>query len=138
MQKLTTTILILLCFAFGCINEDNYIKDVYVNIEIAINQPQYSDLNAIGNSIFITGGVRGIIIYHKSLQNYVAFDRNCSFEPSSSCSIIDSISSTIAYCGCCESKFLIDQDGITANGPALLPLKEYQTFFSNGVLRIQN
>ena len=93
MQKLKTTILILLCCSFGCINEDNYIKDVYVNIEIAINQPQYSDLNAIGNSIFITGGVKGIIIYHKSLQNYVAFDRNCSFEPSSSCSIIDSISS---------------------------------------------
>ena len=138
MQDLKIVILTTACFSFGCINEDNYIKDVYVNIEMSINQPQYSDLNAIGNSIFITGGVKGIIVYHKSLQNYVAFDRNCSFEPSSTCSIIDSISSTIAYCGCCESKFLIDQDGVAANGPALLPLKQYNTFLSGGTLRITN
>ena len=50
------------------------------------------------------------------------FDRNCTFEPSSECAYIDSINSTIASCSCCESKYLIDQDGVTANGQ-LLPLK---------------
>ena len=51
---------------------------------------------------------------------------------------IDSINSTIASCSCCESKFLIDQDGVTANGPALLPLKEYYTSYSGGILKIKN
>ena len=127
-----------LLFLSSCVNRNDYIQDVYVNIEIPINQPEYAGLNAIGNSIFITGGVKGIIIYHANINDYRAFDRNCSFEPSTQCAYIDSINSTIASCNCCSSKFLIDQNGITANGPALLPLKEYYTSFSGGILKIRN
>ena len=122
----------------SCSNQDDYIKDVFVNIEIPVNQPEYSDLEPIGGSIFINGGVKGIIIYHANINEYIAYDRNCSFEPSNPCSIIDSISSTMAFCECCSSVFLIDQDGISANGPALLPLKKYYTSFSSGKLRITN
>lgn len=131
----------LLCtpmFFFSCVDKNDYIRDVYVNIEIPINQPEYSDLDAIGNTIFITGGVKGILIYHSNVNDYRAFDRNCSYEPSSDCAYIDSVSSTIASCSCCTSMFLIDQDGISANGPALLPLKEYQTILSGGILKIKN
>jgi len=131
-------LLLNLLFIFSCLNTNDYIQDVYVNIEIPINQPEYSGLDAIGNSIFITGGVKGIIIYHANINDYRAFDRNCSFEPSIECAYIDSINSTIASCNCCSSKFLIDQNGITANGPALLPLKEYYTSFSGGILKIRN
>ena len=119
-------------------DKNDYVSEVYVNIEIPINQPAYSDLQTVGNSIFITGGVKGIIIYHSNINEYKAFDRNCSFEPSSSCAIINSISSTVASCGCCTSKFLIDQEGIAANGPALLPLKKYYTRLSGGILKITN
>lgn len=129
---------LLITLIISCLDRDDYIRDVYVNIEIPINQPEYSDLAAIGNSIFVTGGVKGIIIYHSNVNDYRAFDRNCSFEPSSNCAIIDSINSTIASCSCCTSKFLIDQGGITANGPALLPLKEYYTSLSGGILKIKN
>jgi len=122
----------------SCVDQDDYIKEVYVNIEIPINQPEFSDLNAIGNSIFVTGGVKGIIIYHSNVNDYRAYDRNCSFDPSDECSYIDTINSTIASCYCCSSKFLIDQNGITANGPALLPLKEYYTSLSGGILKIKN
>tara|TARA_B100001029_G_C15002641_1_gene419098 strand:+ start:693 stop:1106 length:414 start_codon:yes stop_codon:yes gene_type:complete len=131
-------LLLNLLFIFSCLNTNDYIQDVYVNIEIPINQPEYSGLDAIGNSIFITGGLKGIIIYHANVNDYRAFDRNCSFEPSTECAYIDSINSTIASCNCCSSKFLIDQNGITANGPALLPLKEYYTSFSGGILKIRN
>tara|TARA_B100001113_G_C21056538_1_gene599223 strand:- start:92 stop:505 length:414 start_codon:yes stop_codon:yes gene_type:complete len=125
-------------FFTSCVDKNDYIRDVYVNIEIPLNQPEYSELNAIGNSIFISGGVKGIIIYHSNLNEYKAFDRNCSFEPSSECAYIDSINSTIASCSCCNSMFLIDQEGISTNGPALLPLKEYFTSISGGKLKIQN
>tara|TARA_B100000700_G_C14932594_1_gene802683 strand:- start:426 stop:839 length:414 start_codon:yes stop_codon:yes gene_type:complete len=137
-MKNLITLFFSLLFLSSCINRNDYIQDVYVNIEIPINQPEYSGLNAIGNSIFITGGVKGIIIYHANINDYRAFDRNCSFEPSTQCAYIDSINSTIASCNCCSSKFLIDQNGITANGPALLPLKEYYTSFSGGILKIRN
>ena len=52
------------------IDRNDYIRDVYVNIEIPLNQPEFSELNAIGNSIFISGGVKGIIIYHNNVNNY--------------------------------------------------------------------
>ena len=137
MKKVILSIY-LIVFLTSCVDKNNYIRDVYVNIEIPINQPEYSDLDAIGNTIFITGGVKGILIYHPNVNDYRAFDRNCSYEPSSNCAYIDSVSSTIASCSCCTSMFLIDQDGISANGPALLPLKEYQTTLSGGILKIKN
>jgi len=137
MKKIIILVFSLL-FLSSCVDRDDYIQDVYVNIEVPVNQPEYSDLDAIGNSIFITGGVKGIIIYHANVNDYRAFDRNCSFEPSTQCAYIDSVNSTIASCNCCSSKFLIDQNGRTANGPALLPLKEYYTSFSGGILKIKN
>ena len=138
MRKSILFLLFILIF-ISCVDKNDYIQNVYVNIEIPLNQPEYSDLESIGSSIFITGGVKGIIIYHAGLNDYKVFDRNCSYEPSSACSIIDSINSTIASCECCSSKFLIDQNGIAANGPALLPLKEYySTLSSAGILHITN
>ena len=137
MKKIIILVFSLLSLS-SCVDRDDYIQNVYVNIEVPVNQPEYSDLDAIGNSIFITGGVKGIIIYHANVNDYRAFDRNCSFEPSTHCAYIDSINSTIASCNCCSTKFLIDQNGITANGPALLPLKEYYTSFSGGILKIKN
>jgi len=137
MKKLIFVGLSILILS-SCVDKNDYIREVYVNIEIPINQPEFSDLEAIGNSIFVTGGVKGIIIYHSNVNDYRAYDRNCSFEPYEECAYIDSINSTVASCYCCTSKFLIDQNGITANGPALLPLKEYYTSFSGGILKIKN
>ena len=136
-MKKIMTLTFLIIFISSCIDRNDYLRDVYVNIEVLLNQPEYSDLDAIGNSIFISGGVKGIIIYHLNVNDYRAFDRSCTFEPSSECAYIDSI---IYYrsCSCCESKYLIDQDGVTANGPALLPLKQYYTSYSGGILKIKN
>ena len=137
MKKIIILVFSLLALS-SCTDSDDYIQNVYVNIEIPVNQPEYSDLDAIGNSIFISGGVKGIIIYHANVNDYRAFDRSCSFEPSTQCAYIDSINSTIASCNCCSSKFMIDQNGITANGPSLRSLKEYYTSFSGGILKIKN
>jgi hypothetical protein len=131
-------LLVSISVFISCQDKDDFIREVYVNIEIPVNQPEFSDLDAIGNSIFVSGGVKGIIIYHANVNDYRAFDRSCSFEPSTDCAYVDSINSIVASCSCCSSKFLIDQDGVTANGPALLPLKEYFTSFSGGILSIRN
>jgi len=109
----------------SCVTKDDYIRDVYVSIDLYLLNPEYSDLDALGNSIFIEGGNAGIIIYHFATNEYKVYDRNCSYEPSLSCSFIDSVSSAVAYCGCCSSAFLLSQNGVAANAPALLPLKQY-------------
>ena len=107
MKKIIILVLSLLSLS-SCNDSDDYIQNVYVNIEVPVNQPEYSDLDAIGNSIFITGGVKGIIIYHANVNDYRAFDRNCSFEPSTQCAYIDSINSTIASCNCFDFNDFFD------------------------------
>jgi len=122
----------------SCNSKDDYIKEVYVNILIDLSLPEYSDLQVSGNYIFIEGGVEGIIIYHGVGDDYKVYDRNCSYEPSLACSVIDSVSSGVAYCGCCTSAFLLGQDGAAANSPALLPLKVYYFTLGGSQMRISN
>jgi hypothetical protein len=109
-----------------------------VNIDLDLSLPEYSDLVVPGNSIFIEGGCAGIIIYHFATNEYKVYDRNCSYEPSLACSFIDSVSSAVAYCGCCSSAFLLSQDGTAANTPALLSLKQYHYNLQGSQMHIYN
>ena len=132
-------ILALFCLLFfSCQKEEDYIQNVVVDINLNLTLPGFSDLQTVGNSVFITGGVKGIIVYRQGFDSYKTYDRNCSFEPSLSCAKIDSVNSTIAICTCCDSKFLLDQNGETIDGPALLPLKQYQNTLAGDFLHIYN
>tara|TARA_B100000287_G_scaffold278675_1_gene262614 strand:+ start:78 stop:491 length:414 start_codon:yes stop_codon:yes gene_type:complete len=137
MQKVN---IIIICILFlSCENQNNFIQEVYVNETVPLNLPEHSEILIPGNSIFVDGGVEGIIIYHAVGDNYKVYDRNCSYEPSLNCSRIDSVNSGIAYCGCCASAFLISNTGEPINAPALLPLKTYNwTLDNNNILRIFN
>ena len=137
-MKLAFYILSTLFFFSTCNTKDDYIQEVYVNINIDLNLPEYSDLQVSGNSIFIEGGVEGIIIYHGVGNDYKVYDRNCSYEPSLSCSQIDSVDAGIAYCGCCSSAFLLSNEASVLNSPALLPLKKYYWTLSGSQMHISN
>ena len=137
-MKLGKKLIILLLLFIHCGDSNEYIQNVYVDIEIDLSLPEFSILNTVGNSMFLEGGNKGIIIYSFSNYEYKIYDRNCSYEPSLSCSYIDSINSTIAFCGCCSSAFLLDQDGSAANSPAILPLKQYNYSLNNTILYIYN
>ena len=131
-------ILALFCLLFfSCQKEEDYIQNVVVDINLNLTLPEFSDLQTVGNYVFITGGVKGIIVYHQGFDSYKTYDRNCSFEPSLSCARIDSVNSSIAICKCCNSKFLLS-DGTPFDGPALLPLKQYQNNLSEDFLYIYN
>jgi hypothetical protein len=138
-MKLAPYILSILFILSTCNTKDDYIQEVYVDIIVDLNLPEYSNLQASGNSIFIEGGVEGIIIYHGVGSDYKVYDRNCSYEPSLSCSQIDSVDAGIAYCGCCPSAFLLSNNANVLNSPALLPLKAYnRSLGNNNLLRIFN
>ena len=138
IMKSALCILIALFFFSTCNTKDDYIQEVYVNINIDLNLPEYSDLQVSGNSIFIEGGVEGIIIYHGIGNDYKVYDRNCSYEPSLSCSQIDSVDSGIAYCACCTSAFLLSNEASVLNSPALLPLKKYYWTLTGSQMHISN
>jgi hypothetical protein len=137
-MKTSVHLLIISSLIVSCNTKDDYIQEVYVNETIDLSLPKYSDLNATGNSIFINGGVEGIIIYHGVGNDYKVYDRNCSYEPSLACSVIDSVDAGIAYCGCCTSAFLISNTAEAINAPALLPLKPYNWSLNGSQLKIFN
>ena len=138
-MKRVVLVLIISLLVWSCNDQNDYIQDVYVNENINLSLPEYSDILIPGNSIFIDGGVEGIIIYHGIGNNYKIYDRNCSYEPSLACSYIDSVNSGIAFCGCCPSVFDISNSGTPINAPALLPLKQYNwNLDNNNILRIFN
>ena len=137
MKKAKFLVLFLIIIS-SCGDSNDYIRNVYVDVEIDLSLPEFSPLNTVGNSFFIEGGNKGIIIYRFSNYEYNIYDRNCSYEPNLECSYIDSINSTIAMCGCCSSAFLLDQNGVAANSPAVLPLKQYNYSLNNTLLHIFN
>ena len=137
-MKKAKFLVLFLIIIYSCGDSNDYIRNVYVDVEIDLSLPEFSPLNTVGNSIFIEGGNKGIIIYRFSNYEYNIYDRNCSYEPNLECSYIDSINSTIAMCGCCSSAFLLDQNGVAANSPAVLPLQQYNYSLNNTLLHIFN
>ena len=75
----------IIFIAFSCGDETNQIPNVPVNFSI-----QASELGGVGSAIYTQDiyGVRGIIIYHKNNNEYLAFERTCTFRPTNDCSVV--------------------------------------------------
>jgi len=131
--------LILLFISCGKNDEIPY---EYVNIAINLDFPDYMPLNAIGNSLMVKGGVKGIIIYHKSKNEFVAYERTCPFDPKHKWGkvSIDKKINSVATDTVCGSKFSLILDGAVLQTPASLPLKMYFTSYNpnTNILYITN
>jgi len=105
---------------------------VTVNLSLSLSLPQYAPLNSVGNAIEISGGYKGIIVYHRFQNEFAAYERACSFDPLINAAIIEIdsnlVSATDRNCG---SRFFLT-DGSVQNGPAVRSLKQYQTEYDPG------
>lgn len=139
--------ILIACFLFaattvltfdGCKKEDNGVPIVPVDIYIYTSNPSFINLNAVGGWVYVTGGVRGILVYRKSISEFMAFDRNCTYNSNDACAVVyvDS-SNIIATDTCCHSQFSI-YDGSVLQAPAGAPLKTYYTTFDGNVIHIYN
>lgn len=80
-------------------------------------------------------GVRGIIVYRKNSTAYLAFEKNCSYQPNSACATVNvHVSTFFLEDPCCASTF--NWDGFPSGGPAWQPLRQYATFLNGTVLTI--
>ncbi|MFY9309771.1 MAG: hypothetical protein WAQ28_12055 [Bacteroidia bacterium] len=119
-------------------NDDNGVPITGVDIYLYTNNPSFSNLYAVGGWTYITGGVRGILIYRKSNTEFMTYDRNCTYQSSEPCATVHvDATNILAVDTCCNSKFSI-YDGSVTQGPAGLPLKAYNNTFDGNVLHIYN
>jgi nitrite reductase/ring-hydroxylating ferredoxin subunit len=134
-QKL---LLILIINLLACKKEEGRIPVVNVDYYLYISDPKYVNLNAVGGWVYINGGSRGILVYHSSPDEFMAYDRHCTFEVENSCGQVKVEPDNVSLKdSCCGSTFLI-MDGSVTNGPAQVPLKRYTTYFDGSQLRIYN
>lgn len=105
-------------------------------IQINLNLPEYIALRTDGGSKTIDGGVRGIILYHQSGNNYLAYEANCSYQPNSACATVEvHVSTLYMFCACCSSNFDL-ASGYPTGGPAWRPLRRYYTSLNGTTLTI--
>lgn len=128
-------------FAIGC-NKNTDQRAFYPPVDTYLNVtlPQYTSLQVPGGWAYVTGGLKGIIVYRINATDFIAFDRNCTYNEANSCGTADVQTDNVTIlCSCDGSEYNIF-DGSVKKNPATLPLKGYNTSFNSGnnTLRIFN
>jgi len=139
---LAPLLLLLLSFVLlpSCRDEDDQrIPYTYVDFSIALNSYEFRDLNVVGGWVYVTGGYRGIILYHGS-EGYIAYERACPYDFEKEGAVVEvDETGLFAVDPLCGSEFyLIDGYGAVRKGPAVRPLKTYRTSVDNGYLYVYN
>jgi|SRR3954470_1664287 hypothetical protein len=129
----------LLLLPIGCKKEaHSTIPEVNVDVYIYTNNPSYISISVVGGWAYVNGGVRGILVYRKSANEFMTFERNCTYQSTDACAIITVDQNAImATDTCCNSQFLLT-DGSVVRAPAGLPLKQYRNTYDGSVLHIYN
>jgi hypothetical protein len=138
-MKFWSVLALSILLLVSCAKDDGtYIPDVYVNYAVPINDPSISALNGPGGAVVISGhGVAGIIIYRRSDNMYVAYDRCSSVNPQNKCAVtLDNPSLTVTD-PCSGAKFSLF-DGTPVKAPATKSLKSYQVTANSLYLMVTN
>ena len=118
---------------------DSMIPYRYVDFTINPAGIQYNNLNIVGNYTYVTGGYRGIILYHATPGDFRAFERTSTYDYPNDyeCRVVVDDSGMIAVDSCSDSKFIL-LDGSPFSGPATLHLKQYHTYYDGYTLHVFN
>jgi nitrite reductase/ring-hydroxylating ferredoxin subunit len=123
----------------SCSKDDgDRIPNVYVNYQVTLQE--FNIKNTNGLLLVNKGantGVAGLIIYRKSANEYVAFDRCSSVNPQQQCAVVPDDPNLTATDPCSGAKFSL-YDGSPAKAPAKRGLKEYQVIITNFTLSVTN
>ncbi len=133
-------VLIVFPMLFGCSsnspnNNNPYLPNYAVNLDVNMNLPQYSDLKYISNAVYISGhGVRGIIVFNAG-SGYNAFDAACPNQALRSCSTMTIKGGIMALCACDNAEYSLFSG--QAKGKEY-PLKQYRVEVNGNLLRVYN
>jgi cytochrome b6-f complex iron-sulfur subunit len=87
-------------------------------------------LASAGGMALLTSSAGDFLVTRTSATTFIALSAECTHQ---ACVVSDSTGQTFV-CPCHGSEF--DTSGHVVNGPAVTPLHQFQTQFTNGVLTI--
>ncbi|MGN6177699.1 MAG: Rieske (2Fe-2S) protein [Mucilaginibacter sp.] len=124
MKTLYYVVLLAAISCLSCGKNNDPVPDVAVDFQGSLLSPQLSALRGAGVAVTVSGGVAGIVIYHRADGAYVAYDRCSTYQPEKRCAVtIDSDNLTVTD-PCSGSKFSL-WDGTPVKAPATIALKTY-------------
>lgn len=134
--------LALAVFTMGACNKSNShpVPNIPFDFTIDITLPSYSSLMGVGGFTYVTGGSRGIIIYRRSIDEFIAFDRHSPQDPEGTCALPlypDNDNFLILIDSCSTATFSLYDGSAISNSE--FGLRQYQTVFNgSNILRIYN
>ena len=137
--------LLFSCSDSGIRNNNPYLPNYSVLIDLNLNLPEYSNLKFVSNAVFIPGkGVRGVIVFNTG-SGYNAYDAACPNQAISSCSTMNfkkldpndplKIDKTTIICPCDNAEYSLFS-GQSAGKE--YPLRQYRVQINGDVLRVYN
>ncbi|MCU0451963.1 MAG: hypothetical protein MUC97_19305 [Bernardetiaceae bacterium] len=138
-RALTASLNGLLLLLLACQNQPlaEPIPFVPVNLTLDLNNLRYQALRFDRGFVYESGGVRGLILLRRSANQYLAFERACTYHPRNACGQVSvDVSGFFMSCPCCRSTF--DLDGNPTGAPAFTPLGRYRTALSGSLLSVTN
>ena len=147
-------ILFIATFVTGCKKDRNdVIPDVYVDFYISLNDPQFFDLTASGNAVYVSASTNnlgekaagydnnGIIIFRVSEDEFYAYDRTCPYDYAVNGKSIQVNITDLIYAVCpeCGTKYALPNFGTPLSGfVGTYPLKNYKTYFDGLNIHVWN
>jgi hypothetical protein len=124
-----------------CNNQNQHpVPFVPVDVTIDMQLPSYSNLQGVGGWTYLNGGSRGIIVYRKAIDEFVAFDRHAPSDPEGSCPIAlyPDDQNFLQLIDSCNNAVFSLYDGSPVSN-SIFGLRQYATQFNgNNLLRVYN
>lgn len=128
--------ILLLISLISCTTSDDgntILPNVPVNETVFLNTT--IDLQVIGGSAIISGGIAGIIVYRLSSDQFLAWDRACPHISPKQCSAM-TLNGLLMVCPCDNSEFSI-LDGSPQSGTSF-SARQYRVIKNGETLIITN
>lgn len=129
--------ILILALLMQCRRDEDLVPFVAVDLYLNINEPQFFDLYPIGGWIYYTGGSRGLIVYRKSMDEFMVYDRHSPYNVGAGCIVEVDQDGILINDPCSDSQWIIT-DGSLVSGPASTSLTTYETTFVDPNLHIYN
>jgi hypothetical protein len=125
----------------GCTKNKNHpVPSIPFDITINISLPSYSALQGVSGYAYVSGGSRGIIVYRRGVNDFVAFDLHSPADPDGNCPQVltpDANNYLQLNDSCNNASFSLYDGSPISNSD--YGLRQYQTAWSGGeTLRIFN
>lgn len=122
----------LLLLLPACNVEKDIIPYEYVDIQINLDNPYYSDLRMPGKAVVLSGGVNGVIVYRNSISEFSAYDRTAPQYCNGSFTLVKlDESQQFAIDSCNGVTYSLSYEGFPTEGNGSRPLKQYRAIYDD-------